>query len=131
MARPRPVPRWPLVEKKGSKQRLRVSSSLPVPLSETSRATRVGIIRWPRRDVVAGGLDVRQIPSAALAEVGFVPEQQLGKAGDGREGVVDVVGDAAGQLAEGAEPFVLHDRLLRLAKFVVGALQLGVQTRLI
>ena len=82
------------------------------------------------RNVVAGGLDVLQIPSAAFAEVGFVPQQQLGKAGDGREGVVDVVGDAAGQLADSAQPFVLHDGVLRLAKFVVGSLQLSVQARL-
>jgi len=40
------------------------------------------------------------------------------------------VGDAAGQLAEGAQPFVLHDGVLRLAKFVVGPLQLSVQARL-
>ena len=42
----------------------------------------------------------------------------------------DVVGDAAGQLADGAQPFVLHDGVLRLAKFVVGSLQLSVQARL-
>src|SRR5580704_4211800 len=36
MARPSPVPRSPLVVKKGSRQRRRVSSSIPMPVSVTS-----------------------------------------------------------------------------------------------
>ena len=39
MGRPRPVPRSPLVEKKGSRQRRRTSSVMPVPVSLTSRNT--------------------------------------------------------------------------------------------
>ena len=36
MARPRPVPRSPLVVKNGSRQRRRVFSSMPTPVSATS-----------------------------------------------------------------------------------------------
>src|SRR6202021_652781 len=43
MASPNPVPRSPLVVKNGSRQRRRVSSSMPIPVSLTSSNTwRVG-----------------------------------------------------------------------------------------
>ena len=41
----------------------------------------------------------------------------------GRNGVVDVVRDAAGHLAQRAQPLLLHDRLLGLAQIVIGLLQ--------
>ena len=81
-------------------------------------------------DVVAGGFDVLQVPLAAVAEVGFLTQEEFSEAGHRREGVVDVMGDAAGQLPDGAQPFVLHDGALRPANFVVRALQLRVQPRL-
>ena len=40
IARPSPVPRSPLVVKNGSRQRRRVSSSMPMPVSVTSSRTR-------------------------------------------------------------------------------------------
>ena len=40
MARPRPEPRSPLVVKNGSRQRRRVASSMPAPVSLTSMNTR-------------------------------------------------------------------------------------------
>ena len=39
--------------------------------------------------------------------------------------------DAAGHLAESAQTLLLHDRMLGLAKFVVGLLQVGMQARLV
>src|SRR5207302_5470583 len=57
-------------------------------------------------DVVAGGLDVMQILAGGFGEI-LPPQQQFGEARYGREGVVDVVSNAAGHLAQGAEPLVL------------------------
>ena len=47
MARPRPVPRSPLVVKNGSRQRRFVSSSMPTPVSLTSTDTLVARSRSP------------------------------------------------------------------------------------
>ena len=58
-------------------------------------------------------------------------EQRFGVQRHGRNGVVDVVRDAAGHLAERAQAFLLHDLLLRGAQVVVGLLQGGVQLRLV
>src|SRR5947207_1296967 len=107
MARPRPVPSWPLVEKKGSRQCLRVSSSMPTPVSMTSSTTWLGFLSRPSMWV------------RALTCVHVV------------ERVVKVLCNAAGALAEGARLLLLHDGLLRLADFVVGALQLGVELGLV
>jgi hypothetical protein len=49
----------------------------------------------------------------------------------GRQRVVDVVRDAARDLAERAQALLLHHRLLRLAQVLVGALQRAVQPRLV
>ena len=48
----------------------------------------------------------------------------------GDNGVVDVVADAARHLAEGAQPFLLHHRMLGLLQIVIGLLQRFVELRL-
>ena len=86
-------------------------------------AVKLPHARHGMRHVFDGVLDGVQIIAGARAEVRLVFQQGFGVKRDGRNGVVDVVGDAAGHLAEGAEAFLLHDGLLRLAQIVVGLLQ--------
>src|SRR5579859_1926742 len=48
-----------------------------------------------------------------------------------RDGVVDVMSDAAGHLPENPEPLLLHYRLLRVAQLFVRGLQRGMELRLV
>ena len=57
-------------------------------------------------------------------------EQRLGVERDRRDGVVDVVRDAARHLAERAQALLLHHRLLALPQLVVRLLQRRVELRL-
>ena len=57
-------------------------------------------------------------------------QQRFGVERHRRNGVVDVVRDAAGHLAQGAQALLLHDGLLGLAQIVVGLLQGAVELRL-
>ncbi len=82
------------------------------------------------RDILAGGPDVMQMPLGILAHAGLGLDDQIRETDHGRQRVVDVMGDAAGHLAERLEAFLLHDDLLRLAQFVEGFLQLFMQLRL-
>ncbi len=82
-------------------------------------------------DVVHGALDGAQVIPGAGTEVGLRIEERLGVERDRRDGVVDVVGDAAGHLAERAKPFLLQDRLLALTKIIVGLLQGAVELGLV
>ncbi len=70
IGRPRPVPRSPLVEKNGSRQRRRTSSVIPVPVSLTSRNT------WGTGGVVRGSspagasrmpVRIRMFPPSGIA----------------------------------------------------------------
>ena len=81
-------------------------------------------------DVLDGMLDGGEIITRARAEVGLGFEQGFRIERDRRDGVVDIVGDAAGHLAEGGEAFLLHHRLLGLAQVVVCLLQRLVKLRL-
>ena len=78
-------------------------------------------------DVLHGPADDFQLAARGVAETLLGLQHRLGIEGDGRQGVVDVVGDAAGHLAQGAQPILLHHRLLRLAQVVIGALQGAVE----
>ena len=80
--------------------------------------------------ILDGALHGLQIFARARAEIRLVFQQRFGVERDGRNGVVDVVCDAAGHLAERAQAFLLHDGLLRLAQIVVGLLQGRVELRL-
>ncbi len=51
--------------------------------------------------VLDGPLNRRQIAARAVAQVGFALEKRFGIQRHGRNGIVDVVGDAAGHLPEG------------------------------
>src|SRR2546430_10932056 len=66
----------------------------------------------------------------SLAQARLALQQRLGVQSRRGDRVVDVVRDAARHLAQRPQPLLLHDRLLRLAQIVVGALQLPVQLRL-
>ena len=108
-------------------------------LVEVDRQQRLVLLAFPVEvahprddvgDVVAGGFDVVQISVGGLTEVLLVPEEQFREPRHGGEGVVDVVGNAAGHLSQGTKTLVLHDGLLGLAEFVVSALQLRVQSGL-
>ena len=60
---------------------------------------------------------------------GSLAEQEVGVGDDGGQGVVDIMCDAAGHLAEGAEALLLDHDLLGLPQLVVGLLQAIGQTR--
>ena len=49
----------------------------------------------------------------------------------GRKGVVNIMGHAAGHLAERLETFLLHDGLLGLPQVIIGLLQVLVELRLV
>ncbi len=70
-----------------------------------------------RRRAVRGAVDLQHV-EPALVVVADRPQQQLGVPDDGREEVVEVVGDAAGELADR-----LH--LLRLPELFLQDLLLG------
>ena len=72
---------------------------------------------------ISGGLADRvQLALMLLRQVRKGHEQQFGVGGDGAHGVIDVVNDAAGHLAQSAQALLLHDGLLGAAEFVVGLL---------
>src|SRR5204863_9269684 len=68
-----------------------------------------------------------EIFAPVLAQPWLALEQRLGVESDRRDGIVDVVRNAARHLAERAQALLLRHRLLRLAQVVVGALQRAVQ----
>ena len=82
-------------------------------------------------DVLDGALDGDKIISRPLAEVGLPLQERFGVKRDGRDGVVDIVGEAAGHLAQRPQPLLLHDALLTLAQIVIGLLQRSVQPGLV
>lgn len=82
-------------------------------------------------DIVAGGFDDTEEFAGVTAEVLFGGEDDFGEAADGGEGIIDIVGDTAGHLAEGTESLMLHDGLLGLLDFVVGVLEFGVEVGLV
>lgn len=82
-------------------------------------------------DVIAGSFDVLEVTTGVFLEIGRGFEQEFGETGDGGEGIVDVVSDATGHLAEGAEAILAHDGFLGLAEVVVGLLQLGMELGLV
>ncbi len=61
------------------------------------------------RHVLDRALDRFEILAGPLAQARFAFEQRLGVKRDRRNGVVDVVGNAAGHLAERAQTLLLHD----------------------
>ncbi len=82
-------------------------------------------------DLVAGGFDDTEEFAGVVAKVLFCGEDDFGEASDRGEGVIDIVGDAAGHLAQRAESLMLHDGLLGLLDFVVGVLEFGVEVGLV
>ena len=80
--------------------------------------------------VVDGAPDGRQAAAPGLGELRLL-EQQLGIQRHGRDGVVDVVRNAAGHLAQRAQALGLQHGLLALAQVVVGTLQGAVELRLV
>src|SRR2546428_65842 len=84
---PRPVPCWPFVEKKGSRQRCRTSSDMPVPVSLTSSLTSA--------------------PSSRARTVTVPPSRMAATPLQMRVG-----GDVAGHLAHPGQPLLLEHRLL-------------------
>src|SRR5712691_7440695 len=193
MARPSPEPRSPLVEKNGSRQRWRVSSVMPTPVSLTSsetpsdwpperslpvsgtrRARRVLIVMVPPFGMASSALKIRfvsisrssdalpstegtgsssarisivrprasasslhlgrvrsmtcstiwfsstgwdesQTPKGLLRVLQLVGviEEDVGIAGDGHQGVVEVMGDATRHLAERVQALLPADLLFR------------------
>ena len=79
------------------------------------------------RHVLDRGSNGAEIFARVLAQPWLALEQRLGVESDRRDGIVDVVRNAARHLAERAQALLLHHRLLRLAQVVVGALQRAVQ----
>ncbi len=54
-------------------------------------------------------------------------QQRFGVQGNRGNGVVDVVGDAAGHLSQRAQALLLQRRLLALTQIIVGLLQGAIQ----
>ena len=77
------------------------------------------------RDVVDGALDGGQVAARAFAQSRLALEQRLGVERDRRDGVVDVVRDAARHLAERAQPLLLDECVLRLPQRLVALLELA------
>ena len=69
--------------------------------------------------------------SRALAESRLVREHGLRVQRRRRQRVVDVVRDAAGNLSQRAQAFLLHHRLLGLAQVLVGSLKGVIEPRLV
>ena len=109
-----------LVEIDGHESELRFAQ--PVELAHA---------RHGLRDVVDRALDDLELRTAAFGQRRFAFQQRLGVQRHRRDGVVDVVRDAARHLAQRAQSLLLHDLLLRGAQVVVGLLQGGVQLRLV
>ena len=83
------------------------------------------------RDIVNRTIDGFQVLAAACREVMLALQQRFRIQRHRRDGVVDVVGDAAGHLAQCAQALLLHDRLLGLAQVLVGSLQGCVELRVV
>ena len=96
-----------------------------------ARAIELAHARDRLRDVVDGALDGLELLAPALAQSRFAFQQRFGVQRHGRDGVVDVVRDAAGHLPQRAQPLLLHHLLLGLAQVVVGLLQGAVELRLV
>ena len=76
-----------------------------------------------RRHVLDGALDRLQRLARRGTEVRLALEQELGVDRGGADGVVDVVGNAARHLPQGAQALVLQRRQLALPQVVIGPLQ--------
>ena len=72
-----------------------------------ARAVKFPQPRHDVRDVLARGANVFEIFLAAGIEAEIPVHDHVGKSDHGRKGVVDVVRNAAGHLAECLEPFLL------------------------
>ncbi len=81
--------------------------------------------------VVDGPLYRRQVRACPLAEIGLALEQRLRIKRHGRDGIVDVVRNAAGHLPQGAQAFLLHHGVLGLTEVVIGLLQGAVELSLL
>ena len=109
-----------LVEIHGHKRQLRLAQTV-----ELTHA-RHGLC-----NVIDRALDDFELRSSAWTQGSFTLEQCLGVQRHRRDGVVDVVCDAARHLPERAQALLLHDLLLRGPQVVVRTLQRAVQLRLI
>ena len=78
-------------------------------------------------DVLDGGLNGDQAAARPLTQTRLALQQRLGVQRRRGDRVVDIVRDTARHLPQRPQALLLHDRLLRLAQIVVGALQLPVQ----
>ena len=74
-------------------------------------------------NVSAGGADMLEVLLSGGTQAVLCAQHQVGKSDHRGEGVVDVMRDAAGHLAQRLEPLLLHDRLLGLAQLLVGLAQ--------
>ena len=81
-------------------------------------------------NVFAGGADVLEVLLSGGTQAVLCAQHQVGKSDHRGEGVVDVMRDAAGHLAQRLETFLLHGGLLGLAQLVVGLLKFAVKPRL-
>src|SRR5882724_2435628 len=80
--------------------------------------------------VMDGALNGLQILAALCAEIRFFFQKRIGVKRHRRDGIVDVMSDAARHLPERTQAFVLHDGLLSLAQFVVSRLEGTIELRL-
>ena len=79
------------------------------------------------RHIFDGALDGGEVVPCPVAQAGFPLQQRFGVERDRGDRVVDVVGDAAGHLAQHPQPLLLHDRVLGLAEIVIGFFQRSVK----
>ena len=94
----------------------------PVELAHALDGAGDIVDRAPHRD---------QAAAAGFGDLRFLAEQQLRVQRHGRNGVVDVMRDAARHFAERAQTFGLHHGLLAVTQILIGALQCAVQLRLV
>ncbi len=83
------------------------------------------------RHIVDRRLYRREVCACALAERGLPLEKRLRVERDRRNGVVDVVRDAARHLSQRAQSLLLYHRLLAVTQILVGPLQRVVELRLV
>ena len=82
------------------------------------------------RHVVNGSLNGFQIAPSLRTEIRLPFQQRVRVEGDGRDGIVDVMSDAARHLPERTQAFLLHHGLLSQAQIIIGHLQCAVELRL-
>ena len=82
-------------------------------------------------DIFDGALNRGQVIAGAFAQIGLALEERLGIQQDRRNGIVDVVGYAAGHLPQCPQPLLLHDGVLALAQVVIRLLQSAVEAHMV